>query len=202
MNANPDPSTVRPADTTPRLAELEAVSRGLSRRTLVGVLGAAALGAGVAAAWMQARRTSAAAITSLAPDFWSLQWSNPEGAEFGMQSFQGRPLLVNFWATWCPPCVEELPLIDTFYRENKANGWQVLGLAVDKSVQVKAFLAQRPLTFPVGMAGLGGTELSRRLGNVAGGLPFTIALDGRGSVVQRKMGQVTAEELRVLGRLK
>jgi thiol-disulfide isomerase/thioredoxin len=174
----------------------------LPRRALLGAAAAVALGAGVTVAWMQARKVSESAITTSVPDFWSLQWSTPDGAPLPMQTFQGRPLLVNFWATWCPPCVEELPLINAFYEENKGNGWQVLGLAVDKVTQVKAFLAKTPLAFPVGMAGLGGTELSRTLGNLGGGLPFTFALDSSGGIVQRKMGQVSADDLRQLRGLK
>ena len=195
---NPTPN--QPA--SPHLAELEAARARLPRRAILGVVAAAALGAGATAAWMQGRKVSESAITTAVPDFWALQWTTPDGAPLSMQSFQGRPLLVNFWATWCPPCVEELPLINAFYQENKSNGWQVLGLAVDKPSLVKAFLAKTPLVFPVGMAGLGGTDLSRKLGNLAGGLPFTVAVDGNGGVILRKMGQVTAGDLQSLRGLK
>ena len=196
MNQKPD----HPA--SPHQAELDAVRARLPRRTLLGVVAAAALGAGATAAWMQRRKASESAVTTPVPDFWALQWTTPDGAPLPMQSFQGRPLLVNFWATWCPPCVEELPLINAFYQENKGKGWQVLGLAVDKPALVKTFLTKTPLAFPVGMAGLGGTDLSRKLGNLAGGLPFTVALDSAGGIIQRKMGQVSADDLRALGGLK
>ena len=62
-----------------------------------------------------------------------------------LADFRGKPLLINFWATWCPPCIEELPLINDFYVKNKANGWQVLGLAVDKPSSVQSFLKRMPL---------------------------------------------------------
>ena len=196
MNQKPD----HPA--SPHLAELDAVRAGVPRRALLGVVAAAALGAGVTAAWIQGRKASESAITTAVPDFWALQWTTPDGAPLPMQSFQGRPLLVNFWATWCPPCVEELPLINAFHQENKGNGWQVLGLAVDKAAQVKTFLTKTPLAFPIGMAGLGGTDLSRKLGNVAGGLPFTLAVGSGGGIILRKMGQVTADDLQQLRGLK
>ena len=196
MNPKPD----HPA--SPHLAELDAVRAGVPRRALLGVVAAAALGAGATAAWMQGRKASESAITTAVPDFWALQWTTPDGAPLPMQSFQGRPLLINFWATWCPPCVEELPLINAFYQENKGNGWQVLGLAVDKPALVKTFLTKTPLAFSVGMAGLGGTDLSRKLGNLAGGLPFTVAIDSGGGIILRKMGQVTAGDLQALRGLK
>ena len=119
-----------------------------------------------------------------------------------MKSMAGKPLLLNFWATWCPPCVEELPLLNDFYLKNKAKGWQVLGLAVDKLQPVQAFLQKSPLEFPVGMAGLAGTELTRSMGNPAGGLPFTVILGADGSMLHRKMGRVTPEELLVWAGLK
>jgi len=135
--------------------------------------------------------------------FWALQWEVPQGGGFmRMADFRGRPLLLNFWATWCPPCVEQLPLINAFYKENLANGWQVLGLAVDKASAVQAFLKKMPLEFPVGMAGIAGADLGRSLGNLAGGLPFSVALSANGSVIQRKMGRLTASDLQAWARLK
>ncbi|MDE2416395.1 MAG: TlpA family protein disulfide reductase [Burkholderiales bacterium] len=134
--------------------------------------------------------------------FWALQWDAPQGGHVRLVDFQGRPLIINFWATWCPPCVEELPLIDAFFMKNKANGWQVIGLAVDKLSAVQAFLQKMPLHFPVGLAGLSGTELGRGLGNLAGGLPFTILLAADGRVIQRKMGKLTPADLDTWAALK
>ncbi|HAU57544.1 MAG TPA: alkyl hydroperoxide reductase [Comamonadaceae bacterium] len=118
-----------------------------------------------------------------------------------MASFKGKPLLLNFWATWCPPCIAELPLLNTFYRENAANGWQVMGIAVDQPSAVRAFMEKTPLDFPVAMAGLGGTELSRSLGNLGGGLPFTVLFAADGRILHRKIGQLTPENLRQWSRL-
>jgi thiol-disulfide isomerase/thioredoxin len=126
---------------------------------------------------------------------WDMQWQTPQGATLPMRAFKGRPLLINFWATWCPPCVEELPLINAFYRQNAKAGWQVLGLTADKLAPVQAFLAKFPLDFPVGMAGMAGIELARSLGNLAGGLPFSVVMGADGGVLHRKMGQLTRQDL-------
>lgn len=127
--------------------------------------------------------------------FWSQSWDQPDGQPLAAADLRGRPLLVNFWATWCPPCVEELPLLDQFFQSHQAQGWQVLGLAIDQPSAVRAFLARRPLAFPIGLAGLGGTELSRELGNSNGGLPFSVLFDRTGRLVERKLGRLHAEDL-------
>ena len=174
------------------------------RALMVGVGGAAAV-AGLGLAWWRQTTppVAAAPAGTPAPDgFWQAEWPTPQGGTLAMKSLAGRPLLLNFWATWCPPCVEELPLINDFYAKNKGNGWQVLGLAVDKLQPVQAFLQKSPLDFPVGMAGLAGTELTRTMGNPAGALPFTVVLGADGSILHRKMGRVTAEELALWAGLK
>ncbi len=113
-----------------------------------------------------------------------------------MAALRGRPLLLNFWATWCPPCVAELPLLDQFQRDQPANGWRVAGLAVDNLVPVTAFLAKRPVSFAVGLAGMDGIELARTLGNTGGALPFTVIFDRHGQLVQRKLGAIEPRDLK------
>jgi thiol-disulfide isomerase/thioredoxin len=123
------------------------------------------------------------------------QFDTLEQTPLVMQSFKGRPLVLNFWATWCPPCVEELPLLDAFYRQNSTKGWNVIGLAVDQADAVRTFLRKAPLQFPVALAGLSGTSLSKSLGNLTGALPFTVVFDADGAVAHRKMGLVTTDDL-------
>ena len=119
----------------------------------------------------------------------------PGGQPLVMAQLRGRPLVLNFWATWCPPCVEEMPLLDRFARERAASGWQVVGVAVDGPTPVREFLQRQPVGFPVGLAGFGGADLARSLGNAGGALPFTVVLAADGRVVARKMGEAHAEDL-------
>lgn len=130
----------------------------------------------------------------LPADFWSLRFERPEGGELAMAVLKGRPALLNFWATWCAPCIKELPLLDQFQRE-RAGRWQVVGLAIDGPTPVREFLLKRPLGFPVGLAGLNGVDLARALGNDAGGLPFSVLIDAQGQLRERKLGALTEEEL-------
>ena len=164
------------------------------RRALLyaGVAAAAAL-AGAGVAWRKwspdlSRPDAAVAL-------WPLTFDTPSGTKLEMQSLRGKPLLLNFWATWCPPCVEEMPMLDAFFRENTANSWQVVGLAIDQPSAVRAFMERTPVSYPVGLAGLGGSELSKQLGNLAGGLPFTVVIGSAGEILQRKIGRVSTAEL-------
>ena len=176
----------------------------MNRRSfLYGGVAAAAGLAGVGLAWRhglapQDTRPEAQAVKGAEPDsFWSLSFDTPDGKKLAMSSFRGKLLLVNFWATWCPPCVEELPLLNAFYQDNKSKNLQILGLAVDQPSAVRKWLAARPLDFAVGMAGLDGTELSKSLGNQAGSLPFSAIFAPSGGLLHRKTGKVSAEDLRL-----
>lgn len=159
------------------------------RRLLVGgVAGAALLGG----AWLSLRRH---APDPAADAFWTRSFETPQGGRLDMSSLRGRPLLVNFWATWCAPCVRELPEIDRFHRDFSQRGWQVVGLAIDGPTPVREFLSRMNLGFAIGLAGLEGTALVRQLGNDRGGLPFSVAFDDDGRVFERKLGETTYAEL-------
>ncbi len=125
-----------------------------------------------------------------------MRFDKPEGGELAMAALRGQPLLVNFWGTWCPPCIAEMPELDRFAREKTGDGWRVLGLAVDNLKAVREYLAARPVSYSIAMAGFEGAGLSRQLGNDQGGLPYTVAFNAQGVVVHRKAGQTTLAELR------
>lgn len=154
-------------------------------------VGAAAAGLGAGVAWWRLRPQE----SPLPAGFWESRFERPEGGELALANFRGKPLVLNFWATWCPPCVTELPLLDAFHTENAAAGWSVVGLAVDSPTPVREFLRKRPLALPVGLAGLDGIEFGRSLGNQQGGLPFTIVLDRSGVVRSRHLGALKEPDL-------
>lgn len=179
------------------------------RKLALGGVAAIAAAAGAAVSWQkfQPHELTAAEQARANPPggqdgaFWNLSFDTPDGQSLAMSSFRGKPLLLNFWATWCPPCVEELPLLDNFYKTSQTANWQVLGLAVDQPSAVRKWLQAKPLAFPVGMAGLNGTELSKTLGNLAGSLPFTVVFGKSGEVLQRRIGKVSPEDLAAWSKL-
>ncbi len=166
------------------------------RRWLFSGAAVAAAAAGAGLAWWRLQPHAVAPGALDGPgDLWSRVFEQPDGGMLAMQSFRGKPLLVNFWATWCPPCVEELPLLDRFFRVNAPKGFQVAGIAIDQASAVRSFLARMPLGFPVALAGAEGLGLVKSLGNLAGGLPFSVVLGADGQLLHRKMGKVTEAEL-------
>lgn len=169
----------------------------------VGVAAAAALAGAGAAYWQDKPVASSEPAAPYKPasgdlnDLWQMQFDTPDGSKLAMQSLKGKPLLINFWATWCPPCVEELPLLERFYSQNKAKSVQIVGLAADKPEAVRTFLKKLPLTFPIGITDLSGIALSKSWGNLAGGLPFSVMLASDGRVIQRKMGKLSEDDLKI-----
>jgi len=88
-----------------------------------------------------------------------------------------------------------MPDLDRFQRQFAAKGWQVVGLAIDAPTPVRDFLARTPVGYPIGLAGLDGTGLGRRLGNEAGALPFTAVFNAAGVVVHRKLGEASLQQM-------
>jgi thiol-disulfide isomerase/thioredoxin len=163
----------------------------VNRRSLwLGGAGAAALLAG--AGWSAWQRH---AMTVESGGLWDMRFPQPGGGDLVMADLMGRPLVLNFWATWCPPCVKEMPELDRFHRSQPAGGARVVGLAVDGPTPVREFLARVPISFPIGLAGFEGTDLSRRLGNGQGALPFTAVFSADGRLRHRKLGETSFDEL-------
>jgi thiol-disulfide isomerase/thioredoxin len=169
----------------------------MNRRWALASVALGAVAAGAAGSyWHERRRAEQAAARDAATGgFWRLSFPQPGGGEIAAASLLGKPLVLNFWATWCPPCVKEMPEIDRFHRAFAARGWQVLGLAIDSPTPVRAFLERTPVGYPIGLAGLDGTELMRQIGNPLGGLPFTLAFDRAGLIAHTKLGETSFDEL-------
>jgi len=166
-----------------------------TRRGLLWGVAATAAAAGLGVATWRGG-LGARPATPLAPGWWDTQWDNPQGEPVLLAGFKGKPLVINFWATWCTPCVEEMPLLDAFYRENQSKNWQMLGIAIDQPSSVRRFLTQYPVAYPIALGGLQGTEWGKAMGNAQGGLPFTVVLNANGDMIGQYLGKLKEDQIK------
>ena len=118
------------------------------------------------------------------------------GREQSLGQWKGKVLVVNFWATWCVPCREEMPEFVKAQREWGDRGLQFVGIAIDDVEKVKTFSAELGLNYPALIGGFGAIELSKTMGNRLGALPFTIMVDRSGRVVHTQLGPLKDAQLK------
>ena len=152
---------------------------------------------GMAGAWFGERHFAAAPAQPSAVDaFFLRSLPDSKGATTAMTQWKGRPVVLNFWATWCAPCVEEMPELTALQKEVKTKNVQILGIGIDSPSNISAFADKYQIGYPLYVAGIDGSELSRELGNKAGGLPFTVVIDASGKVRKTYLGRLKMDELR------
>ena len=136
------------------------------------------------------RRDGSAVLAMVLPD--------ADGHEQAMAQWRGKILIVNFWATWCAPCREEMPEFVAAQAREGAKGVQFVGVAVDDPGKAQAFAKEIGLNYPTLIGGYGAIELSKMLGNELSALPFTIVLDREGRVAHTQLGPLRAARLDAL----
>lgn len=124
------------------------------------------------------------------------------GKPRALAEWGGRVLVWNFWATWCAPCREEIPLLIATRRKYGPRGVEIVGIAVDNAAKVREFSLSFSISYPILLAEADGIELMRKLGNSSGGLPYTVIADRQGKLVYRRLGALKQADLdSVLGPL-
>ncbi|GAB7126440.1 hypothetical protein JCM19000A_09470 [Silvimonas sp. JCM 19000] len=106
----------------------------------------------------------------------------------------GKPIVLNFWATWCAPCREETPAFVKLQKQY-GNSVQFVGVAIDEAPAVSQFIKQYGVTYPVLLGDADGMDMMLALGNVQGGLPFTLILDRKGHIAAQQLGTMKADEV-------
>ena len=125
--------------------------------------------------------------------FYGASLPDLDGRPFALREYLGRPTVVNFWATWCAPCVQEMPYLDAIAKNSPKLGF--VGIGIDTESNIKQFVAKIPVSYKLLVAGHAGISMVRALGNAAGGLPFTVLLSEDGSIFDTILGQVEPEDL-------
>lgn len=111
------------------------------------------------------------------------------------EAFDGRPVLINFWASWCGPCIEEMPELERFSSQQGANGVQVVGIALDDRAAVEAFLKQVPVSYVILLDQPGPADSSVRLGNPKGVLPYSVLVSAGGRLLKQRIGPFVHGEI-------
>ncbi|NDV11425.1 TlpA family protein disulfide reductase [Crenobacter sp. HX-7-9] len=113
-----------------------------------------------------------------------------------LADYRGRVVVVNFWASWCAPCREEMPLLERLRNRWQAKGGEVVGIALEDARSAAAMARSLGVRYPILVGNADTLALMRSLGNQAGGLPFTVVLDREGRVVARLTGKLSEQNLR------
>ena len=153
---------------------------------VLGAAGAVALAAGAVVGTLGIQSASGAAklLSASFPDL--------EGRQRRLSEWQGRVTLFNFWATWCAPCREEMPLLDAAIRRYRIS---VVGIGIDQGSKIREFASNVGVRYDMLVADATAIPLMRALGNPSGALPFTVVLDRAGRIAGRKLGAFSSPEL-------
>jgi thiol-disulfide isomerase/thioredoxin len=139
--------------------------------------------------------------SSLASDpavqtFLAQPWKTPDGKLANTAEWKGKVLVVNFWASWCPPCVEEMPTLDKLQQEFLQQNVLFVGIGIDSPSNIRDFLDVTPVSYPIVIGGLEGNAISKQMGNSVGALPYTVVINAQEKATSSKLGKISEEELR------
>ncbi|MGE0801490.1 MAG: TlpA family protein disulfide reductase [Lautropia sp.] len=170
----------------------------VGRRTALALGGVAIAGGAAAWSWRSHREATRQRAEDDAAVALLFQQVLPDSrAEvFRFEQLRGKPVVVNFWATWCAPCVEEMPELSALASELGPAQVGFVGVGIDSQEAIARFSRRLPVSYPLVVASATGAFLAARFGNAAGGLPYTVVIDATGRVRERFLGRLQIESLR------
>jgi len=163
------------------------------RWPLLILAGLAAMAAGL---WLyQSVLAPARASTAALATLQSRSFSDLTDTNRTLLDWQGKVRVVNFWATWCEPCREEIPALQRVQTKFAGNGLETIGISIDHADKVRLFAKNMAITYPLLLGDASVIDLARALGNRAGGLPYTLVIDAQGKLLASKLGGITEAQL-------
>ena len=145
--------------------------------------------------WSRSTPDESPGSTAIAERVITARLTDLKGGPATLERWRGRVLVVNFWATWCAPCREEIPVFVRLQERHGGRGLQFVGIALDQPDKVAEFAHEFRINYPLLMGGLDTMELLRHAGNRAGVLPYTLIIDRRGNLVSREPGGIKEARL-------
>ena len=109
-------------------------------------------------------------------------------------NWRGQIVVVNFWATWCPPCLNEIPMLNALQTQYQEREVRFVGIAIDEPEKIQEFLTEHTLNYPTMSIPALGLEIMRKAGNTAAGIPYTVFMDKQGRIVQQHVGELTRQK--------
>ena len=159
-------------------------------RWLFITLAVLALGGGIAARVFYSSNKLFSLL--LLPDF---SLNDASGKQHNIIEWQGKIRIINFWATWCPPCIKEIPEFVFLQEQYASKGLQFIGIAIDDEVSVKEYLAKTKINYPILIADLEGIALAHQLGNSVDAVPYTLIVDQQGRIIHQHRGAFSKEQI-------
>ena len=164
--------------------------------TAIVTLAASSLGYRIGACSANKASQSSAAAPAVAElPIYSLTLPDLNGQPQALKQWRGKVLVVNYWATWCPPCREEMPGFARLQEKFGAKGVQFVGISIDTAAKVAEFQTTTPVNYPLLIGEMSAIQSSEALGNSRQALPFTAVLDRQGRIAQVKLGRFSETEL-------
>ena len=143
-----------------------------------------------AASQRSSRRPGSELIGSHRSDF---TLNDLDGKPHAISEWDGQVVLINFWATWCPPCRREIPVLSALHRELSASGFNVVGVAMDNLDKVRAYVKEYEVPYPNLAGQQDVAEISAQLGNTAGSLPYSVIIDRDGIIRYAHLGEISRD---------
>lgn len=167
----------------------------MSRAKGVALLLAVAVCAGAAGYGFNLWRMGSGGEQGAAETIMALQLADLKGQRQSLAQWRGKVLVVNFWATWCTPCREEIPMFVRLQERYRGQGLQFVGIAIDQQDKVQSFAGEFGINYPILMGDMEAVELSRQAGNRIGALPFTLVINRDGKITATQLGELKEAKL-------
>jgi len=143
--------------------------------------------------WLQGRGATAPLPDAQAASVLDANFADLDGKSRALDEWQGKLVVLNFWATWCPPCLKEMPAFVRLQQRYGAQGVQFIGIALDGREEVAKFVAEHGIDFPIFAGEEDVARYMQRVGNQIGALPFTVVVDRDGQIRHTHQGEWTEE---------
>jgi thiol-disulfide isomerase/thioredoxin len=145
--------------------------------------------------WMNLSHRAGAPDSGNVAQLMAASLPDMDGKSQALAQWRGKVMVVNFWATWCLPCLEEIPEFVRMQETLGNQGLQFVGIAVDDVVKVREFAVKHRMNYPILIGEMDAIEFTRVAGNERGGLPFTIIMDRKGRLIGTELGGLNEQEL-------